>query len=70
MIRFFYNEMTDDESTEFKRVLNENPGFRNEYSDFLSNLKNLDKIMLAPPKRVIKSILDFSKHFDQSKERV
>jgi hypothetical protein len=61
IIRFLYNETTEEESELVKNDLIFNNEARNTFYEFASVKKSLNKGFKTPPQRVIDNILNYSK---------
>jgi hypothetical protein len=61
IIRFLYEETTEDESEQIKNDLIFNEEARNTYYELASVKKSLNKGFKAPSKRTIDNILNYSK---------
>ena len=70
MMRYFYSEMKNDESAEFKKALEENPGFKSEFKNLTDDLNQLDNIVMQPSEATIEKILKNSREWKSSKEKV
>lgn len=63
VIRFLYNETSDLENVHITEALLYDSEMLTFYLDSLDLKKGFDKVVLAPPQRVVDAILDFSKNF-------
>lgn len=61
IIRFLYEETTEDESEQVRNDLIFNEEARNAYYELASVKKMLNKEIKSPPKRVIENVLNYSK---------
>ena len=61
LLRFLYGEMSNDETEAFKNALRCEPLKREEYSEYILILDQLETILIEPSKRVIDTIIDYAK---------
>ena len=59
LIRFIYQETTEEESHEINRCLSSDPELRRQYRELLLTRNSLDKASLEPPARAVESILQY-----------
>ena len=64
LIRFLYNELTENESEAIERAMLTNQNLQDQINKLRKLQEDMDDIKIAPSKRTIRKILDFSKGFE------
>lgn len=64
LIRFLYNELNDRESDEIERAILTDHVLQDQINKLRKLQEDMDDIKVAPSKRTIRRILDFSKGYE------
>lgn len=64
LIRFLYNELNDRESDEIERAILTDQVLQDQINKLRKLQEDMDDIKVAPSKRTIRKILDFSKGYE------
>jgi hypothetical protein len=57
LIRYIYQEMSEEENERLVQALREDDTLMREYLEMLSTIDQLDQLILEPSEKVVKSIL-------------
>lgn len=60
LIRFIYQETTEEETHEINRVLSADPELQRQYRELLLAKNSLDKATLEPSARAVENILQYA----------
>ncbi len=69
IIRYVYEETTDDENRQIEDALVEDPDLLMFYLDLADLKEGLDKVQLQPSERTVERILAFSSNFSVNQSR-
>jgi hypothetical protein len=61
LIRFLYRETTEEENLELTRALKQDAELALQFNELQSLIQKLDDTLVEPSKKVIDSILNYSK---------
>ena len=61
LIRFLYQETTEEENLELKRALKHDSELALQFNELKATIKNLDDTLIEPSQKVIDNILNYSK---------
>ncbi|WP_215226577.1 hypothetical protein [Echinicola shivajiensis] len=61
LIRYVYQEMSEEESIEFEQLLREDDGLMQDYLGFLSTIDQINGLMLEPSDKVVATIKEKAK---------
>lgn len=64
LIRFLYNELTEDESEAIERAILTDQNLQDQINKLRKLQEDMDDIKVAPSKRTIRKILDFSRGYE------
>ena len=63
VLRYIYNETSEDENIEIEKALLIQVPLRDFYSDMIEVKLQLDKLEVVAPQRVVNKILEYSKSY-------
>ena len=64
LIRYIYDEMSEDESSELRKALIVDSGLQEQLKELAAVKNHLDHSLKQPSNRAVQNILNYSKAFD------
>ncbi|MDN5204404.1 hypothetical protein QQ008_23630 [Fulvivirgaceae bacterium BMA10] len=61
LIRYYYNEMSEEEKTEIENALVIDPNLMEEYREISTTARLINEVEVSPSERTISNILSYSK---------